>query len=182
MRLDPGTPVSCSEPKADAQPLSHPGRPRKNIFKKYLNAVKSDDKIELQGFYSRRTESVRIIFWVYSSLLEGLAHSAHISRNTKADAYWMCCQKADFRAGRSDGKIEGAPTSAFKNSPNPGMPTQPTLRDLLCQFLPYSTWIYVLILELYALLQGSPIPWLPEIKFSQMKGGKGEAGQCYLFS
>ena len=26
--LDPRTPGSCSEPKADAQPLSHPGVPR----------------------------------------------------------------------------------------------------------------------------------------------------------
>ena len=25
--LDPGTPGSCPEPKADAQPLSHPGVP-----------------------------------------------------------------------------------------------------------------------------------------------------------
>ena len=25
--LDPGTPRSCPEPKADAQPLSHPGMP-----------------------------------------------------------------------------------------------------------------------------------------------------------
>ena len=25
--LDPGTPGSCPEPKADAQPLSHPGLP-----------------------------------------------------------------------------------------------------------------------------------------------------------
>ena len=25
MGLDPGTPGSCPEPKADAQPLSHPG-------------------------------------------------------------------------------------------------------------------------------------------------------------
>ena len=25
--LDPGTPGSCPEPKADAQPLSHPGCP-----------------------------------------------------------------------------------------------------------------------------------------------------------
>ena len=25
--LDPGTPGSCPEPKADAQPLSHPGAP-----------------------------------------------------------------------------------------------------------------------------------------------------------
>ena len=27
-RLCPGTPGSCPEPKADAQPLSHPGGPR----------------------------------------------------------------------------------------------------------------------------------------------------------
>ena len=32
MRLDPGTPGSCTEPKADAQPLSHPGIP---IFPKF---------------------------------------------------------------------------------------------------------------------------------------------------
>ena len=26
--LDPGTPRSCPEPKADAQPLKHPGAPK----------------------------------------------------------------------------------------------------------------------------------------------------------
>ena len=30
--LDPGTPGSCSEPKADAQPLSHPGVPSDEFF------------------------------------------------------------------------------------------------------------------------------------------------------
>ena len=29
--LDPGTPGSCPEPKADAQPLSHPGVPRESL-------------------------------------------------------------------------------------------------------------------------------------------------------
>ena len=28
VRLDPGTPRSCPEPKPDAQPLSHPGVPK----------------------------------------------------------------------------------------------------------------------------------------------------------
>ena len=31
--LDPGTPGSRPEPKADAQPLSHPGAPSKDVFK-----------------------------------------------------------------------------------------------------------------------------------------------------
>ena len=31
--LDPGTPGSCPEPKADAQPLSHPGVPINHFFK-----------------------------------------------------------------------------------------------------------------------------------------------------
>ena len=30
--LDPGTPGSCPEPKADAQPLSHPGVPTSQIL------------------------------------------------------------------------------------------------------------------------------------------------------
>ena len=30
--LDPGTPGSCLEPKADAQPLSHPGVPGSSHF------------------------------------------------------------------------------------------------------------------------------------------------------
>ena len=30
--LDPRTPGSCPEPKADAQPLSHPGVPRFYLF------------------------------------------------------------------------------------------------------------------------------------------------------
>ena len=30
--LDPGTPGSCPEPKADAQPLSHSGIPRGLLF------------------------------------------------------------------------------------------------------------------------------------------------------
>ena len=34
MRLDPGTPGSCPGPKADAQPLSHPGCP---IIASYLH-------------------------------------------------------------------------------------------------------------------------------------------------
>ena len=32
VRLDPRTPGSQPEPKADAQPLSHPGIPRELIF------------------------------------------------------------------------------------------------------------------------------------------------------
>ena len=32
MGLDPRTPKSLSEPKADAQPLSHPGIPRLYLF------------------------------------------------------------------------------------------------------------------------------------------------------
>ena len=35
MGLDPRTPGSCPEPKADAQPLSHPGAPH---LLQYLNA------------------------------------------------------------------------------------------------------------------------------------------------
>ena len=31
--LDPGTPGSCPEPKADAQSLSHPGIPKNILFK-----------------------------------------------------------------------------------------------------------------------------------------------------
>ena len=34
MGLNPGTLGSCPEPKADAQPLSHPGVPPKKSFKK----------------------------------------------------------------------------------------------------------------------------------------------------
>ena len=30
--LDPGTPGSCCEPKADAQPLSHPDIPKLNFY------------------------------------------------------------------------------------------------------------------------------------------------------
>ena len=30
--LNPGTPGSCPEPKADAQPLSHPGCPKALVF------------------------------------------------------------------------------------------------------------------------------------------------------
>ena len=33
VRLHPGTPGSHPEPKSDAQPLNHPGIPRKNFFK-----------------------------------------------------------------------------------------------------------------------------------------------------
>ena len=36
--LDPGTPRSCPEPKADAQPLSHPGVPEASDFER-LNGV-----------------------------------------------------------------------------------------------------------------------------------------------
>ena len=31
--LDPGTPGSCPEPKADAQPLSHPGIPHLHFLR-----------------------------------------------------------------------------------------------------------------------------------------------------
>ena len=34
--LDPGTPGSLPEPKADSQPLSHPGIPNIMISKKYV--------------------------------------------------------------------------------------------------------------------------------------------------
>ena len=37
--LDPGTPGSCPEPKADVQPLSHPGVPMHSLFKEKLVRV-----------------------------------------------------------------------------------------------------------------------------------------------
>ena len=39
MGLDPGTPGSRPEPKADAQPLSHPGIPRERILEALLDSV-----------------------------------------------------------------------------------------------------------------------------------------------
>ena len=39
MGLDPGTPGSHPEPKADAQPLSHPGAPNKVIFEELASST-----------------------------------------------------------------------------------------------------------------------------------------------
>ena len=39
MGLDPGNPGSHPEPKADAQPLTHPGVPVKSLKKNHFNYV-----------------------------------------------------------------------------------------------------------------------------------------------
>ena len=39
--LDPGTPGSHPEPKADAQPLSHPGVPEHTVLKKFVPSPKA---------------------------------------------------------------------------------------------------------------------------------------------
>ena len=36
MRFDPGNPGSCPEPKADTQPLSHPGAPYNQVLHESL--------------------------------------------------------------------------------------------------------------------------------------------------
>ena len=41
MGFDPGTPGSHRGPKADAQPLSHPGAPRNTILKNRLPVCKA---------------------------------------------------------------------------------------------------------------------------------------------
>ena len=43
--LDPRTPGSCSEPKADAQPLSHPGAPP-SLFKDFIYLFLRDTERE----------------------------------------------------------------------------------------------------------------------------------------
>ena len=50
MGLDPRTPGSCREPKADAQPLSHPGIPDKDfktIFKTESYTSKKDNRNDI---------------------------------------------------------------------------------------------------------------------------------------
>ena len=53
MRLDPRNLGSCLEPKADAQPLSHPGVPTQELFKRQYSRdyvekwVERSDKINL---------------------------------------------------------------------------------------------------------------------------------------
>ena len=43
MGLDPRTPGSRPEPKADAQPLSHPGAPSLLLYKNLLRTKKTTD-------------------------------------------------------------------------------------------------------------------------------------------
>ena len=60
-----------------------------NQFFKVFQSVESDDKIdELEGFYSWRAESAKIIFWACCCLLEGTAYSSHSSDSTRTEAYW----------------------------------------------------------------------------------------------
>ena len=51
VELNPGTPGSCPEPKADAQLLDHPGVPIISVFKHFLKCVTE----ELSHPFSERT-------------------------------------------------------------------------------------------------------------------------------
>ena len=62
--LDPRTPGSCSEPKVDAQPLSHPGAPQQTYFKMGGHSILKEAQVwhpaqHLQdnntGYYSTKT-------------------------------------------------------------------------------------------------------------------------------
>ena len=49
MGLYPGIPGSCSEPKADTQPLSHPGIPRRTFFRLKAKGPKQSFKSMLEN-------------------------------------------------------------------------------------------------------------------------------------
>ena len=53
MGLDPGTPGSCPGPKADAQPLNHPGVPEKSLNKIIILYLATSNHRELWFFLSK---------------------------------------------------------------------------------------------------------------------------------
>ena len=76
--LDPGTPGSHLEPKADAQPLSHPGVPHKNVYKDYVEQLHTEEPMPIHGKMNK-VWSIRIIkYYTAIKMRELLPHQQWI--------------------------------------------------------------------------------------------------------